>query len=86
MIFLIKKERNYTIFNSTDHYYKTDEDGDIKADTTKNMYDYLSAFYFLKILDDGRREIDDTEIDTLINILKGNYKDLSKGDLLNENY
>ena len=34
----------------------------------------------------GRREIDDTEIDSLINILKDNYKDLSKGDLLNENY
>ena len=31
-------------------------------------------------------EIDDTEIDALINILKDNYKDLSKGDLLNENY
>ena len=50
------------------------------------MYDYLSGLFFLKILDDGRREIDDTEIDTLINILKDNYKDLSKGDLLNEHY
>ena len=39
-----------------------------------------------KSLDDGEREKDDTEIDTLINILKDNYKDLSKGDLLNENY
>ena len=39
-----------------------------------------------KSLDDGGGEIDDTEIDALINILKDNYKDLSKGDLLNENY
>ena len=38
-----------------------------------------------KSLDDGG-EIDDTEIDALINILKDNYKDLSKGDLLKENY
>ena len=68
MKFLIKKERNYTIFNNADQYYKTDEDGDIKADAAKNMYDYLSGLFFLKILDDGRREIDDTEIDTLINI------------------
>ena len=39
-----------------------------------------------KSLDEGGGEIDDTEIDALINILKDNYKDLSKGDLLNENY
>ena len=32
MIFSIRKERNYTILNSTDQYYKTDEDYDIKAD------------------------------------------------------
>ena len=56
MIFLIKKERNYTIFNSTDHYYKTDEDGDIKAEAAKNMYDYLSGLFFLKILDDGEEK------------------------------
>ena len=37
MIFLIKKERSYIILNSTDQYYKTDEDGDIKADAAKNM-------------------------------------------------
>lgn len=40
----------------------------------------------VKSLNDGRKEIDDTELDTLINILKDNYKDLSKGDLLNELY
>ena len=39
MIFLIKKERNYAIFNIIDQYYKMDEDGDIKADAAKNMYD-----------------------------------------------
>ena len=49
MKFLIKNERNYTILNSTDQYYKTDEDGDIKADAAKNMHDYLSVIYFLKI-------------------------------------
>ena len=40
----------------------------------------------VKSLDYWGREIDDNEIDTLINILKDNYKDLSKRDLLNEHY
>ena len=40
----------------------------------------------VKSLDDGGREIDETEVDTLVNLLKDNYKDLSKGDLMNENY
>ena len=40
----------------------------------------------VKSLDNGPREIDEIEVYTLINILKENYKDLSKGDLMNENY
>ena len=63
------------------YYWKFNNDWDwMKALLNKMIIDPV------KSLDDGGREIDDTEIDALINILKDNYKDLSKGDLLNENY
>ena len=66
---------NYNVENMINN----DKDG-MKALLNKMINDPV------KSLDDGGREIAETEVDTLCNILKdrNNYKALSKGDLLNE--